>query len=178
MKLDLPDHRIKYAREAGQVQRCHTVPTLGSYDIAQHSFNMVCMLRVLYPGCDVHLIWAIIAHDLPERTTGDIPTPAKWAGVVDRKKLDEFEETILEDIGFTHPDLSKEENRIFKGLDMLELFLWTKDQENLGNRNATIMGDRILKWVASNNEKIPDPIMDIFSAATMSWEFLEELGEM
>lgn len=178
MKLHLAVHRVKYAREAGQVRRCHTVPVIGEYDVAQHSYNMLTILRILYPDCNKCLIWAIVVHDIPERTTGDIPATSKWAGIVDVRRLEDFEEKILIEVGLTHTVLSTEESRIFKGLDMLELFLWTKDQENLGNRNAKKMENRIMRWVAENNEKVPDLILGIFRSASQSWEFLEELGDL
>lgn len=178
MKLTGKLSRIKYAREAGQVKRCHTVPVIGHYDVAQHTFNMLCMLRVLYPEPTLRLIWAIIAHDVPERTTGDIPATSKWSGIVNTQTLKDAEDHILSDVGFDHLSLNQEEQKILKGLDMLELFFWTLDQRELGNKNASVMECRILKWVNEHEDCISKDILWLFSYSQENWKFLEELGDL
>lgn len=177
MKLKTNIERVKFAREAGAVRRCHTQPTIGSYDVAQHVFGMINLLRVLNPSASLELIWACLAHDHPERWTGDIPRPAKWAGVVDRERLDQVEREILHDTGFEYL-LTEEDERWLIGLDILELYLWTLDQLSLGNRNAQKMKERIEKWFTKNSHRVPVAVLDFFYEAKHSdWIMLGDLGD-
>lgn len=177
-KLVQPINQIKYAREAAAVERCHTVPRIGHYDVGQHTFNMLSMLRILYPKSLPHLIWAVHGHDLAERLLGDIPAPVKWLNVVDKEALENLELEILEGVGLKEPLLAEHERRIVKSLDILELFLWTKDQEQLGNQNAKIMEIRILKWVRGNPCMLDPVVRDLFNeVATNPWKMSKDLGD-
>lgn len=177
MKLSSNLERVKFAREAGAVRRCHTQMIVGSYDVAQHVFGMISLLRVLHPEPSVQLIWACHSHDVPERWTGDIPRPAKWAGVVDRDKLAEVELGILRDTGFEY-NLTQDEESWLLGLDILELYLWTLDQLSLGNRNAQKMRDRIDRWFSRNAHRVPEALCEFYwDARKGSWEMIGDLGD-
>lgn len=170
--------KIKYAREAAAVRRCHTIPIVGDYQVGGHSFNMLTMLRVLWPDAPVVLLWAIIAHDLPERLTGDIPSPPKWYGVVDRKLLTTLEEDIGRAISQPMPELTDEENQWLMGLDLVELYLWCYDQTFIGNRNLETMIQRIDK-VIMNMKWIPAPIKQIYRQMQggYNWSMTKDLGD-
>lgn len=75
-KLLTAQERVKFLREASDVQRLHVIRTIGEYSNGHHSFNMLAMLRLLFPDAPIELIWAILEHDIPERLIGDVPSPA------------------------------------------------------------------------------------------------------
>lgn len=169
--------RVKFAREAGSVRRCHNQKIIGEYDVAQHVYGMICLLRVLHPSPSLQLVWACLSHDKPERWTGDIPRPAKQAGVVDREKLEQTELNILRDTGFEY-SLDEEEELWLTGLDILELYLWTLDQLSLGNSNAQKMRERIEKWFSVNAHRIAEPVCDLYWEVRQSkWEMLFDMGD-
>lgn len=129
--LDNSTDRILYCRQAGAVTRCHTTKFVGSYDVAQHCFNMMSMLRILHPAPSIVLVWAIHDHDLPERLTGDIPAPAKWAGMLTENQ-DRIEREILKGVGLRECSLSPEDKKWLRGLDIFELYLFAREQEAMG----------------------------------------------
>jgi len=145
-------HKVKFAREAAQVQRANTLPHCGEYTNGHHIFNMLVMLRILCKLPSFRLIWAIVEHDIPERLTGDIPAPSKCAGIVNRVELSEFEQCLNSNLfGFSaESKLTPYEITWLKGLDILELYLWGKDQLMLGNRNMEVLIRRIQNYIEGN----------------------------
>jgi len=176
--LDTPLCKIKYAREAAAVRRCHTIPILNHYEVGGHSFNMLTMLRVLWPDAPIALLWAITAHDLPERLTGDIPSPPKWFGVVDRNLLSDLELKIGVAISQPMPDLTDEENQWLMGLDLLELYMFAFDQRMLGNQNLQTMINRI-EYVLEEMEWMPMQIQMMFTQLRggFAWTMSKDLGD-
>lgn len=171
--------KIKYSREAAAVRRCHTLPLHGTYEIGGHSFNMLTMLKILHPRPTLPLVWAIVAHDLPERLTGDIPSPVKWFGVTDAKLLEELEIAIGIKIGQPMEKLTQEENYWLMSLDLLELYLWTLDQISMGNQNVVAMQRRIRQFELKC-EWIPKPVKEIYnqiSRYNFKWEMCPDLGD-
>ena len=67
---------IQVMREAGSVNRCHTIKIIGTQDVAQHSYNVAMIIVALTKGlCSSTLLQAALTHDTPELWTGDIPAP-------------------------------------------------------------------------------------------------------
>lgn len=173
--------KIKFMREAGAVRRCHTVPIIGEYSVGVHVYNMLSMLRVLYPDAPVHLVWAILEHDAPERLTGDIPAPPKWFGVVNKDALAQIEHDILVDtVGYDHMiQLNKEEQGWLKALDIFELALFCRDQIMLGNRNLEVMLDRIHKFVKREAASFEPIVLDAYwESFGDDWSMLPDLGDV
>lgn len=171
---------IKLAREGAAVRRVHTIPHIGEYVVGHHSFNMLAMLRILYPEASSSLIWAILEHDIPERLIGDIPSPAKWFGIVDRDRLIEVERTINTEIfgSSAEYNLNPKEIKWLNSLDLFELWLWCKDQIAMGNQNLVSMHDRILNFVNRNRDKFVEPILTMFyELADDPWQMMPELGD-
>ncbi len=174
-------NRVKFMREAANVRRCHTTQAIGEYVIGHHSFNMLAMLRLLYPDAPKNLIWAIVEHDLPERLTGDIPSPAKWFGIIDRVQLQNLEWMILNGIGLNPHDvhLTKEEWGWLKGLDILELYMWTMDQNEIGNSTQESMRNRIEMFMDQNISDYPVEIIDLYNECKIGpWLTVPELGDV
>ncbi len=169
--------KVKLLREAAAVRRCHTATVIGEYNIGIHTFNMLVMLRFLWPDAPRDLIWAVLEHDLPERLSGDIPSPAKAYGIVDRNLLGDFEFQFLSWIfgRVSHAGLGEVENGWIKGLDLLELIMWTKDQVTMGNMNSMVMANKARAYMARDTT-IPLPIRELLiQLDRMDWIFQEDL---
>lgn len=132
--------RVLRFREAGAVERAHTVRHTPGYTVGRHSFDMVLLLDTLHPNPPIELYQACIRHDLHERWTGDIPTPAKklvpLLGTASTAAAMLVEETV----GIVY-SLGNEEERWLNALDVLEFHLWTLDELNAGNDHVQRCAD-------------------------------------
>jgi 5'-deoxynucleotidase YfbR-like HD superfamily hydrolase len=178
-------HKVKYLREAADVSRMHTKRIIGEYTVGHHSYNMLAMLRLVWPEAPSSLIWAIIEHDVPERLTGDIPSPAKWAGVVDNNALRDLEVRIIKNTldGISYYEIvSSHEpllNNWLKALDILELYMFCLDQLVLGNHGISTMKTRIEKYIDGQIHKFPSALTEIYYMAKADpWETVADLGDV
>jgi len=170
-------HKVLYSREAGAVKRCHTQKFFGHYDVAQHTFNALCILRLLRPDVRIDVVWSLLGHDAPERLTGDIPATAKWFGVTS-EKLGTLEDEILVSCGLGPHQLTIEETNLLKGIDLLELYMWTREQVHMGNRFMEAMSSRIESWFLNNRSKVPEDVYSLYrECATQKWLQCKELGD-
>lgn len=176
--------RIKMLREAADVQRLHTKRTIGEYSNGHHTFGMLALLRLLYPEAPISLVWAIIEHDIPERLVSDISSPAiHFGGFVDKDKLWEAEESILAGIFEFHffPGLEGMDLKLYqwlKGLDLLDLFLFCKDQRRLGSKNLLQIEHRCMEVFKLRAKDFPKEVLDAFWACWHDddWFALPDLG--
>jgi 5'-deoxynucleotidase YfbR-like HD superfamily hydrolase len=159
------DQLIQVMREAGAVERCHTLPHHGSYTVGQHCYDALSLLLLLHPDPSLALIKATLWHDFPERWTGDVPAVIKWRDPNLHNALERAEGRILaETFGTLHPwaELSFSDRCWIKAVDALELFLWCGDQLRLGNENARVVmsnlaGIRGADW-------LPAPVVRYWSS--------------
>lgn len=167
--IDSIVRKLMEAREGGAVERCHTLPHLGSYNNAQHQWGAAMLYLQLRHGTyEAKTLVAILTHDLGERWAGDLPAPVKWAlSESSNHELHEIESKCINYLGF-HIVLSKEEARWAKAVDLLELFFWANEQLALGNMNAQRMIANILHYVADNLDSIPEEVQHVYD--TYHWE--------
>lgn len=179
-KLLTKQERVKFLREAADVQRLHVIRTIGEYSNGQHSFNMLAILRLLWPEAPVALIWAIVEHDVPERVIGDIPSPSirhvlsasHDAMVVE--ELDVLQELFGEQFFI---GLDEELHRWLKALDIFELYLYAKDQSRLGNMNLETMRIAIEERFKRDASKFPEPILNLYHECRLNaWSHMPDLG--
>ena len=150
--------KILALREGGQVQRAHTIPHFGEYNVATHSYNALSLLLMLSPvKPSLNLVQAVLWHDVPERWTGDVPAPAKWASPVLKATLDQMEERILEKLGLNKifAELTTVEQDWLTSVDLLELYIWTHEQVAYGNSNMIDMQKRIENVFEKRADKTP-----------------------
>ncbi len=179
-KLDGMIERVKFCREGAAVTRLHTISHLSTYNNGNHTFNMLAMLRLMNPLAGLNLVWAIIEHDMPERLTGDFPAPAKWWGLVDKDRLTLIEMEInVEVFGQdTVQTLDGSELGWLKGLDILELYLFCKDEIELGNKSIIVMMNRIERYIECIRDLLPHEIVDFYyEVKHASWNTLPDLGD-
>ena len=159
--------QVRAIREAGHVRRCHTLPHVGHYDVANHSWQALALLHALHPNPSTNLIWALAFHDVAERFTGDIPAPAKWGSPELVAVLRELELRI--DVALnTVFHLTADEVLWLNAIDRLELLLWAEDQMAMGNRNAEQCGNLIRIWFRKNWDALPNPVAQFISGYTWS----------
>lgn len=166
-------------REAGHTQRCHTMQYIGTYNVAMHCYNALSLLFVLYPGePSPNLVKALLWHDAPERWTGDVPTTAKRAYLPLNKALHELEEMILTKLGITEifTRLNEIEIKWLHAIDLLELFMWTKEQEELGNKSLKTMNQQIMKIFQERKDNIPAEVQQFLDKFT--WSRTKECHEL
>ena len=175
-----PLTKILALRESGLVQRAHTVPYLGTYNIAIHCYNVVGLILLLHvkEPPSINLIKAALLHDLSERFTGDTPSPVKWWSQPIKNELDKLEMKVLARLGLDQcfNDLTEEETQWLNGADLLELWLWVQDQLQMGNKILKDMDKKILDAFASRIDKIPKEIQDFIT--NFKWQRLPELDEL
>lgn len=141
-------------RQGGRVRRCHTVPVVGHYDVAQHTYGMVSLLLALHPDPPIELVKVIMTHDLAESVLGDIPWPAKHSNPDLKLSYDAAEDRVLKRVlGEQYSSLVCELNlyqkRWLAALDMIELWLWSLEQIDLGNQYAKQIETRCVAVIQS-----------------------------
>lgn len=146
-------------REAGKVKRCHTVPCHHTPTVNEHSGNMVDLLLALHPQPTMNLVRACRLHDTPERWSGDMPAPAKQ---VLGERLTEFEARAMNALGLGYT-LNKSEGQWLMALDKLELLMWARDEQAMGNQNVIPMVADLVIWfnAASRNGLLPNEVMSL-----------------
>ncbi len=157
--------RIRYVREAGHIDRCHQWPRLRPYQNGQHTWGVCVILRMLWPERRDLLDFALF-HDTPERDTGDIPSPAiKRLGIADLLAARDAE--VMQHLRLPLEHALEEDGwHILRAADSLDLWLWTYDEEALGNRAAVAMRAEI---DAGFSRKLAAGLLP-----REAWEFIEE----
>lgn len=173
---------LQTARHGGLVNRCHTVPSLQSYNVAEHSFNAILIAHTIckdlgwkikvsyetsmrYIDIDENRITRyLLLHDLPEGYTGDIPANVKKE--TDLKRLmDKIEDdwTDKNVPNYMKQDLSSQEYAVAKLADVLELCMFCKDEIQMGNRHPSMlhMADRASAYALEHSRILGKEVLPI-----------------
>lgn len=158
-----PVERVLAARESGHVERCHTIPHTPTYDVSQHTWNMLAMLDILHPNPSLNLYRAILWHDAAERWTGDLP--ARVLSL--REKMKELTVEVEKKHEIPRFDLTEEEEKWLHALDKLEFWMWAhEEKEARGNKNAH--NYLIKETELLHGYDLPGPCRDFFN--TFWWK--------
>lgn len=165
---------IKKLRRSGQVRRCHTIPWVGRYTVAEHCYHMLALLEVLWPESRprtsqdyVDLVRMIIVHDYAEYKTGDMPAPFKQEHPTLAAGIAELEQRIIfEELSISSYDLTSNPTvrSWLKGLDILEFAYACTDQLALGNTTVGPAFDRITEIIYSQLPNLPSEILECWQA--------------
>lgn len=166
--------RVQAMREGGHVMRAHTMPYHGEYTVASHSWQIVTLLLLLHPKPSLQLLRAAHFHDVPERWTGDSPATAKWTFPGLKEALDGAEEHVAQRFGLDL-ELNEEDHAWLKAVDILELYMWTLDQEALGNRHVASIERNCLRWFDENARYLPGPVVEFLQE--YRWSRTDESGK-
>lgn len=163
MSIEKTIHKIRAIREGGNTERCHTTPHHGSYSVAEHSWNVATLLATLHPDPSRDLILAGMWHDVHERWTGDTPAPIKWClGNVTRDELKRLSDSIDSSLEIKFY-LPTEDIKWLKACDMLEFWLWSTDQQALGNCNANEGKLNAEHWFNTHEHDVPVTVRDFMT---------------
>jgi len=172
-------NKIKFAREGARVERTHCLPSIGSHSVGLHTFNMLTMLLIMKPDASAVLIRAVVQHDIPERIIGDTPHPAKRIGIIN-KKVQTYVESYLNEMVFGYDALSslpEEDQKWLHGLDILEFYLFCRDQQMMGNKTVNTQVRYVDRFIGENRSAFPKMIVDMFyEIQTSEWETLPDQG--
>ena len=166
--------RVRALWEGGDVERLHIVPHLRPYTVAQHCWRMGALLYALHPAPSRELMLAVQFHDSAERWCGDLPATVKWwiapeAG----RAVGIAEEVIKQKLG-VHFTLTKDEQRWLKALDILELYLFCRDELDIGNSNVRQVAKRCGEVLRA--DWIPQEVFNWME--TMDWERTDDAFEL
>jgi 5'-deoxynucleotidase YfbR-like HD superfamily hydrolase len=139
--------QVLAVRDAGEVERAHCIPHVGSYSNAKHCYGAVSLLLLLHPNPSVELIKAVNFHDTAELWLGDIPSPGKSRMPDVRALYELHERAMLLEVFGEWPDLSEEDDTWLKAVDQVDFFLWARNQYAMGNT-------RILKSLENVSKSI------------------------
>ncbi len=154
-------HKIRAIREGGKTERTHTTPHHGSYSVAEHGWGVATLLAVLHPDPSRDLILSAMWHDVHERWTGDIPSPMKWKfNDIVKEEMKRIETAIDISLDISYIHLKDYDHKWLKACDMLEFWLWSIDQEALGNRNAREGEINAEHWFDTHKGEVPDIVLD------------------
>jgi len=155
-------HKIKLAREANRIERCHMVPHIRPYMVGLHTCDLMGLLVFLweeeygeFPPRDVLL--AALFHDTPERRVGDIPSQVK--SFLDSKKLDDEEQNVLAALGVNF-DLTDLQKKWIYWCDVIELYMWTFEEERAGNKEALGIRKAIENWRSKHYMEMPASVIN------------------
>lgn len=142
---------IKRLREAGNVQRFHTLRMIIPEDVAKHSFNLAHLLMWVTKGqASRNLILYALSHDMGEYVTGDIPSPVKK--VLWGNPLQGMEDAAAFDAcpWAAENRLTVEEVHIFKLCDNLDGLLKCAEEYQMGNPSIRSILLKYLEYVEEN----------------------------
>jgi len=138
--------------DSATVKRYHTMDTIGTQDIASHSWGVaVILIRITGGKCSVGLLMAALMHDVPEAVTGDSPATAKWRSKALKLALNSLEGDVEKELGID-TCLPEDEDVLLKVADMLELIHYSVRQVRLGNRTFSDVFHRGREFLLSNSD--------------------------
>lgn len=148
--------KLDFIIKGGVVKRFHTIHTLHTQNVAEHSFGVAWLVWLL---CNEHpssaLLMAALSHDIAEHMTGDIPAPAK-------RRMDISNQFNAEETACTHaagiilPTLNTADKRCLKMADTMDLLLFCTRELALGNNDMIAVyyrGMNYIKELAPFNKK-------------------------
>lgn len=137
--------RVRFTREAFDVERCHTHPHVLRYSVGHHSAGVVAL--IIQTWLEAHgelpraeLMAEALYHDAPELVVGDIPSPVKH---LMGEELEQAEDKALSWLlpwpAREHRPgsnaLTDKERWWLDAADAVELFLWCLEEAYMrGNK--------------------------------------------
>jgi 5'-deoxynucleotidase YfbR-like HD superfamily hydrolase len=145
-------------RQVGGVKRYHTEPFIPPQSVAEHSWHVAMLARLLWPE-EPQLVLAALLHDTGE-LAGDLPAPAKWRSPALKAASNDEERAVREAIG-TQLSLTPEESFKLKFVDYLEACWYCTELRIAGNHFATVIFNRLSPFVAKQLFEKPELIPSI-----------------
>jgi len=139
--------KLDFIIRGGVVKRFHTIHTLHTQNVAEHSFGVAWLCYLLCNGVPTRdLLVAALSHDIAEHTTGDIPAPAKRRLGISQR-FDKYEMESYYGAGFEMQRLDAGESRTLKMADTADLLLFCIRELRLGNSDMEEVYQRGLSYI-------------------------------
>jgi hypothetical protein len=136
-------------RRAGRVQRYHTWPHIKEQSVAEHSWQVARLMRVIWPSAPTEVMDYCLFHDIGEVVAGDPPYPSKVMNPAFGTEHAKVEEAAVLKMtlpwGMPPPVLRLRDpvqQAIFKLVHFIEMAEWAMDEITLGNQNARLVLER------------------------------------
>ena len=129
--------------KGGRVKRWHTVDTVNTQNVADHTYGVIATLWYITGG-DVskQLMLAALQHDMPEHVTGDAPHPHK---LVCPDEYNQIENVALRTLPSIGVELTPDEQELLKIADLLEMGVWSTHELSMGNAHAVKIIHNVLR---------------------------------
>lgn len=127
---------MRLHRASSAVKRFHVMRTHRTQTVGEHSHGVAVLVMQVLPECSATLLKAALVHDFHERSTGDIPTTAKWMYPDIDSAVSRAERHWNKMMGLDF-ELSLTEELTLKFCDYMELLLFCIEELELGNRYAS-----------------------------------------
>jgi len=165
--------RFEMMRNAARTRRCHTQMVLHQQTIGEHTFSALAILDIVAPDCSKTAWRALLYHDMPEAQTGDMPAPAKWENPRLENALRMVEARIFRELDL-YFDLTIDEKRLVKYVDLMDLTWFTIEEVEMGNQRIVSMARRALDAVKQRELIDLSPRTQHFYDYTAT--YLEQVG--
>ena len=141
----IPDYLSTHSLEVGFI--AHALALIGNEQFGREYDANAITVKAIY-------------HDVPEIFTGDIPTPVKYYSEETKKAYDAVEsaslckltdmlpEELRSDYGFLF-EYNPEEKLLIKAADRISAYIKCLEENNYGNREFLIAGERLLDAIKS-----------------------------
>ncbi len=129
-------NQISMILRGGAVKRYHTVRTIATETVAEHSFLVAWCATVLSCGKpSASLLLACLQHDITEAETGDMPSPTKREMGI-KEQFSEHEVKVLHrnDHVDASGELTDTERRTLKLADICAGMLFCIQERTMGNK--------------------------------------------
>lgn len=142
---------IEYYLNLKNVERLATSYKIQSYNVLEHSYMVTVLFRYFASrenvAYDIHVLDAILHHDILESVTGDLIYTVKnmtehtkdlWEELEDEVvgkhfQLENYTDSKLREV------MNKRQYQLFKACDLLDLWIFLKNEITLGNKTKKIL---------------------------------------
>ena len=152
-----PDLLLKALDAASGVKRWHTVRTVYSQNLAEHSYEVA--LIVARCGGSSAAVIAALEHDLGESETGDVPAPFKRKYQNAALALEQAELDAQRRLGCTVYGLDAADAWLVKFADVVSGLRFATREVQMGNRAMRLPAARFREYLGAlwRTDVAPDP---------------------
>lgn len=135
-------------RHGLQVKRYHTWRVIQQQSNGEHSAQISRIMITVWPDCPRHLLIHAVLHDIGEMA-GDLPYPSKKNDPALKERMNIAEMRVHRKMSekFMLPSavfLNEYDQIFFKFCEYLEMWEHCLQEQNMGNKYATVMATRML----------------------------------
>lgn len=159
---------IKYYRKMKNIERLSMMFTNRKYNLLEHSYMVTVLFRKFASledvAYDMSVLDLVMNHDAVESVTSDLPWPVKSFSIKTSEAWGEIEKEVIKK-NFQlekYSDLNLKSGmtalqyELFKICDILDLWLFIKEEIAIGNRTIDILEvENNCKLLMSNVNKFP-----------------------